>query len=253
MYLFIDSRGDGSSSENTSTSATGSPKSTPDVAMAESYSKPDKDPHFRKNIPSTAGKRDTWMRQRLLRQGSGDSDRGYRSDHEVYLAEKDQYGGQGYHDGYASDWEAFLAKHNYSAPPNEAMQNPQYVRTMPQGEVGYRGHAEGQEIKEGETYPYQWDTRFQYPDGASRVEGEYQARMTPPYEGYWQMVSSHFLIIHFFMHVLFKNSPFHLSVTHSKLAFQTKFSAMQGKKDFSNHVCKCHAHTFKNVSESFAS
>lgn len=103
--------------------------------MAESYNNPhktDKDPHFRKNIPGTAGKRDTWMRQRLLRQGSGDSDRGYRSDHEVYLAEKDQYG-QGYHDGYASDWEAFLAKQNYSAPSNEAMQNPQYMRTMPQG------------------------------------------------------------------------------------------------------------------------
>ncbi|KFM58465.1 hypothetical protein X975_07547, partial [Stegodyphus mimosarum] len=88
------------------------------------------------------------MRQRLLRQGSGDSDRGYRSDHEVYLAERDQYG-QAYHDGYASDWEAFLAKQNYNNPSNAELQgNQQYLRpTLPHGELSYRGHAEGQEIK----------------------------------------------------------------------------------------------------------
>lgn len=194
VNLFLDSRGDGSSSENTSTSATGSPKSTPDVALPDSYNHPhkiDKDGHFRKNIPGTSGKRDTWMRQRLLRQGSGDSDRGYRSDHEVYLAEKDQYG-QCYHDGYASDWEAFLAKQNYSAPPpNEPMQNPQYMRNVPpHADMGYRGHAEGQEIKDGErdVYPYQWDPRFRYPDDPNIVDEDYQARMTPPYDGYWQMV-----------------------------------------------------------------
>lgn len=187
--------------------------------MAESYSnphnphKPDKDGHFRKNVPGTAGKRDTWMRQRLLRQGSGDSDRGYRSDHEVYLAEKDQYG-QGYHDGYASDWEAFLAKQNYSTPPNEAMQNPQYMRTMPQGDVGYRGHAEGQEIKDGErdTYPYQWDPRFRYPDDASMVDDEYQARMTPPYDGYWQVVCLKLKISLHVVYVLFISPLFDMCI-----------------------------------------
>ncbi|GIY16604.1 leucine-rich repeat-containing protein 7 [Caerostris darwini] len=188
-----DSRGDGSSSENTSTSATGSPKLTPDSILMDSYNhalKMDKDGLFKKNVPIPV-KRDTWMRQRLLKQGSGDSDRGYRSDHEVYIAEKDQYG-PGYHDGYASDWEAFLAKQNYSAP-NNPDGTPHYVRALhSQGELDYRGHAEGQEIKaEGERdgFVIPWDTRFHYPNesGAVMVDDEYQARMTPPYNNYWQM------------------------------------------------------------------
>ncbi|GIY63653.1 hypothetical protein CEXT_786151 [Caerostris extrusa] len=133
-----DSRGDGSSSENTSTSATGSPKLTPDSILMDSYNhslKMDKDGLFKKkNVPIPV-KRDTWMRQRLLKQGSGDSDRGYRN---------------------------------------------------------YRGHAEGQEIKaEGERdgFVIPWDTRFHYPNesGAVMVDDEYQARMTPPYNNYWQM------------------------------------------------------------------
>ncbi|KAF8777221.1 Erbin like protein [Argiope bruennichi] len=191
-----DSRGDGSSSENTSTSATGSPKLTPDGILMDSCNHPlkmDKDGLFKKNVP-VPGKRDTWMRQRLLKQGSGDSDRGYRSDHEVYISEKDQYG-QGYHDGYASDWEAFLAKQNYNGPVNpESVPGAQhYPRTMhPQGSLDYRGHAEGQEIKgEGERdgYVLPWDGRYHYSNegGAVLVEDEYQARMTPPYNNYWQM------------------------------------------------------------------
>lgn len=143
------------------------------------------------------------MRQRLLRQGSGDSDRGYRSDHEVYLAEKDQYG-QCYHDGYASDWEAFLAKQNYSAAPNEPVQNPQYMRTIPHGDISYRGHAEGQEIKNGErdTYSYQWDSRFRYPENTTNADDEYQARMTPPYDNYWQMVNISIFVLNFLVKFL---------------------------------------------------
>ncbi|GFY74520.1 leucine-rich repeat-containing protein 7 [Trichonephila inaurata madagascariensis] len=191
-----DSRGDGSSSENTSTSATGSPKLTPDSILMDSCNHPlkmDKDGLFKKNVP-VPGKRDTWMRQRLLKQGSGDSDRGYRSDHEVYMAEKDQYG-QCYHDGYASDWEAFLAKQNYNGPNGtDPIQGAQhYVRSLhSQGDLDYRGHAEGQEIKpdgERDGFVIPWDSRFHYPNesGAVLVDDEYQARMTPPYNNYWQM------------------------------------------------------------------
>lgn len=127
------------------------------------------------------------MRQRLLKQGSGDSDRGYRSDHEVYLAEKDQYC---YHDGYASDWDAFLAKQPYSGPSNPEAQH--YARHS-QGELDYRGHAEGQEIVKADGgFVVPWESRFHYPgEGAPvLVDGEYQARMaqTQPYNAYWQMV-----------------------------------------------------------------
>ncbi|XP_054715521.1 erbin-like [Uloborus diversus] len=189
-----DSRGDGSSSENTSTSATGSPKSTPDNLLSEGYGyspKLDKDGHFKKNLP-VSSKKDTWMRQRLLKQGSGDSDRGYRSDHEVYISERDQYA-QNYHDGYASDWEAFLAKQTYSSPTNGPLQNPpQYSRASLPGDMSFRGRAEGQEIKlEGsqENFSYPWDQRFNYPeenDGAI-VNGEYHPQINQAYEGYWQM------------------------------------------------------------------
>ncbi|XP_042909223.1 uncharacterized protein [Parasteatoda tepidariorum] len=208
-----DSRGDGSSSENTSTSATGSPKLTPDGGLNETYShsqKADKDGHFKKNIP-TAGKRDTWMRQRLLRQGSGDSDRGYRSDHEVYLAERDQFGQQQcYHDGYASDWEAFLAKQSYEGPSNpDSVHGAQHYNrsSFPPNDVEYRGHAEGQEIKsdvERDGYVYPWNTRFRYPDEnpSGLVDEEYQARMTPPYNGYYQIdpVSGQFFPVYDMSH-----------------------------------------------------